>query len=134
MVLRAAPRSATGMTDPAHTHDAEHTAPDEEDVDPRRCGPEHEMCAVVAEKAARLVPQQVDSGIAQWWCGMRTLTDDGRFVIGFDPELAGLFWVAGLGGHGMVASFEIGRMAAERLSSGPAAPHVDHGRTQALAR
>ena len=89
---------------------------DQEVVDPNTCHPTGEMCQVVAEKAARLLPSHADAGAAHFWCGIRTLTEDGRFVIGFDPELRNLFWVAGLGGHGMVCSFEVGRLAADLLS------------------
>ena len=49
-------------------------------------------------------------------------TDDNftlhRFAIGPDPELPGLFWVAGLGGAGMCCSAAIGRVAAELLLGG----------------
>jgi len=50
---------------------------------------------------------------------LRTLTADGRFVIGWDPDIAGFFWVAGLGGHGMTTSAAIGKLAAELLIGGP---------------
>jgi glycine/D-amino acid oxidase-like deaminating enzyme len=46
---------------------------------------------------------------------MRTLTADGRFAIGPDPDVAGLVWVAGLGGHGMVCGAEVGRLGAAAL-------------------
>ncbi len=46
------------------------------------------------------------------WSCFRTKTPDDRFVIGWDPQLEGLFWVAGLGGHGMGCSWQIGRLAA----------------------
>jgi D-arginine dehydrogenase len=88
------------------------SACDEDGVDPDRCCPESGVCEVIAAKAQRLVPALADAEAAHFWCGMRTLTRDGRFAIGHDPMLGGLFWVAGLGGHGMVASFEIGRLAA----------------------
>ncbi len=45
--------------------------------------------------------------------GLRTMTPDGRFVIGEDPQVPGFFWVAGLGGHGVTTSFSIGRLAAD---------------------
>ncbi len=43
----------------------------------------------------------------------RTHSPDGAPVIGWDPERKNFFWVGGLGGFGMGASWEIGRMAAE---------------------
>ncbi len=45
--------------------------------------------------------------------GLRTMTPDGRFVVGEDPKLKGFYWVAGLGGHGVTTSFSIGKLAAE---------------------
>jgi glycine/D-amino acid oxidase-like deaminating enzyme len=46
------------------------------------------------------------------WPCLRTFASDERFVIGRDPRLRGLFWVAGLGGHGVTAAWAIGRLAA----------------------
>jgi glycine/D-amino acid oxidase-like deaminating enzyme len=49
---------------------------------------------------------------------LRTLTSDGRFVIGWDAQVENLFWVAGLGGHGMTTSAAVGELAAELLLGG----------------
>lgn len=49
------------------------------------------------------------------WSCFRTKTPDDSFVIGWDFTAENFFWVAGLGGHGMGASWEIGRLAAERI-------------------
>ncbi len=46
---------------------------------------------------------------------LRTMTPDGRFVIGEDPRLRGFFWVAALGGHGVTVCFPAGRLAAEAV-------------------
>jgi len=88
---------------------------DQADVDPDRCTIDTDVCEVVAEKTARLIPGLAETEAAHFWCGMRTLTAAGRFAIGPDPDLAGLFWVAGLGGHGMVCAFEVGRIAGALL-------------------
>ena len=50
---------------------------------------------------------------------LRTMTPDGRFVIGEDPECRGFFWAAGLGGHGVTTCFSAGRMAAEAVLGRP---------------
>ena len=42
-----------------------------------------------------------------------------NFVIGFDPNEPRLFHVAGLGGHGVTASYAVGRHAAEAIMTGP---------------
>ena len=47
--------------------------------------------------------------------GLRTMAPDGRFVVGEDPRLKGFFWVAGLGGHGVTASFSVGDLASDLI-------------------
>ena len=88
---------------------------DQTEVEPGECTRDDDVCEVIAAKTARLLPDFGDVQAARFWCGVRTLTRDDRFAIGFDPEVESLFWVAGLGGHGMVCSFEIGRLAARRI-------------------
>ena len=62
------------------------------------------------------------------WSCFRTKAPDASFVIGWDPAAQAFFWVAGLGGHGMGASWEVGRLAAKRFMNprssqeGPFAP------------
>ena len=41
------------------------------------------------------------------WSCLRTFATDHRPVIGFDPAIQNLFWVAGLGGRGMSMSFKL---------------------------
>jgi D-arginine dehydrogenase len=71
-----------------------------------------------AIKAARWLPGLADARIARSWAGMRTFVPDDLFVIGADPRLEGLFWVAGLGGHGITCAPFIGRLAAEWIAAG----------------
>ena len=63
------------------------------------------------------------------WAGHRTFTRDRVAVVGFDPEAAGFFWCAGLGGTGIQNSPAIGELAGALLAgvSLPAetAPLVD---------
>ena len=49
------------------------------------------------------------------WSCFRTKAPDNSFVIGWDTQSDHLFWVGGLGGHGMGASWEVGRLAAQRF-------------------
>ncbi len=55
----------------------------------------------------------------QVWACFRTKTPGGGFHLGWSSELEGFYWVAGLGGHGMGASWEVGRLAAQSISDGP---------------
>jgi len=54
--------------------------------------------------------------VHRWWAGLRTITRDGRFAVGWDRSVGGFFWVAGLGGHGMTASAAVGSFAASLLA------------------
>lgn len=66
----------------------------------------------LAEKAPRFLPSLTQATVRRVWSCYRTFAGDDRFVIGWDPEQEGFFWVAGLGGHGMGCSWEVGRLAA----------------------
>jgi glycine/D-amino acid oxidase-like deaminating enzyme len=105
---------------------------DEVDVEPDRLVAVSEERERVLEKAARLLPEFAGARAARFWAGVRTLTHDDRFVIGGDADVDGLFWVAGLGGHGMTCSAAIGRLAADWIVDGSsahfAAAHVDPAR------
>ncbi len=63
-------------------------------------------------KLARQFPRFAGLRMRRGWSGLRTLTPDGRFVIGPDPRLGGFFWAAGLGGHGVTAGSSAGELAA----------------------
>lgn len=63
-------------------------------------------------KLSRQFPRLADLAVRRAWSGLRTLTPDGRFVVGPDPEIEGFFWAAGLGGHGVTASSSAGELAA----------------------
>ena len=73
---------------------------------------------VLAEKIERFMPALSGVSINKGWAGFRTLTPDGRFIIGWDPQIKNLFWVAGLGGHGMTTSSVVGELAADLLIAG----------------
>lgn len=60
-----------------------------------------------------LAPGLTDHGITRAWSGLRTFAPDRKFVIGWDPVNPRLFWVAGLGGHGMTTGLAVGKLAAE---------------------
>lgn len=50
--------------------------------------------------------------VQQKWAGLRSFVADGSPVIGHDPEVAGFFWVAALGGYGIQTAPAVGRLAA----------------------
>lgn len=69
----------------------------------------------LAETIHAHLPRLRDARLRRVWSCFRTKAPDGRFVIGPAPGDDRFFWVAGLGGHGMGCSWEIGRLAAECL-------------------
>ena len=83
------------------------------------CPRDEAALELVAERTALFLPAFADARVGSFWSGWRTFTEtgdasDGRhpFAIGPDPAVPSLFWAAGLGGHGMTSSFEVGRLAA----------------------
>ena len=79
---------------------------------------DHEELERIAAKAARWLPSLADARVARAWAGMRTFAPDDLFVVGADPRLNGLFWVAGLGGHGITCAPILGTIAAEWIADG----------------
>lgn len=75
---------------------------------------------LLAEKIQRFIPGLSSVSVSKSWAGFRTLTADGRFVIGWDPKVKGFFWVAGLGGHGVTTSSAVGSLAADLILDGDA--------------
>jgi D-arginine dehydrogenase len=80
---------------------------------------EESVKELLAEKIERFMPALSGVSITKGWAGFRSLTPDGRFVIGWDPQIKNFFWVAGLGGHGMTTSAAVGELAADLLIAGP---------------
>jgi D-arginine dehydrogenase len=93
---------------------------------------DHAEIERIAAKAAFWLPSLAEARVARAWAGMRTFAPDDMFAIGPDPRLQGLFWVAGLGGHGITCAPEIGALAADWIAEGrsnhPAAAIMDPAR------
>lgn len=102
---------------------------DEDEVDPDRMGVLEGMGDTLLEAARRELRGFEKSRLRELWCGMRTVTADGGLCVGPDPDRQGLFWVAGLGGHGMTCGIEVGRLAANMLTGRDDEPEL----TEALA-
>jgi glycine/D-amino acid oxidase-like deaminating enzyme len=84
--------------------------------------------SLLAEKVHRLFPGLIGLRLRRRWAGLRTLTPDGRFVLGPDPDLDGLHWAGGLGGHGVTVSWAAGRLVAEGVSGRPVPEAFSPGR------
>ncbi len=79
---------------------------------------DHAELERIAAKAAHWLPTFSNAGIARAWSGMRTFAPDEMFVLGADPRLQGLYWVAGLGGHGITCAPVFGSIAADCIVDG----------------
>ncbi len=79
---------------------------------------DEEVQDLLAHKLSDSFPQLLDLPIARSWAGLRTFAPDKKFVIGWDPQVEGFYWVAGLGGHGVTTSPSVGALAAKELLSG----------------
>ena len=94
-----------------------------------------QAAALLAEKLSTAMPAAARLPIADGRACLRTFSRDDRYVIGPDPQLAGFFWVAGLGGSGATAGMAAGELAASLLAGRPlpdelasVRPHLDPAR------
>jgi len=76
----------------------------------------------LAETLREIAPLIAEYTINRLWCGLRTFAPDRRFVIGWDTINPRLFWVTGLGGHGMTSGLAVGKLAATMIKTGGANP------------
>jgi D-arginine dehydrogenase len=59
--------------------------------------------------------------VVSTWAGLRTFAPDRSPVVGFDPTVEGLFWLAGQGGYGIQTAPALAKLAAALLLGDPAA-------------
>lgn len=71
-------------------------------------------CALdlLAEKLGRLAPGLECASVRRAWACLRTFAPDRTLVAGADPDVQGLFWLAGLGGSGMTVGVAAGELMA----------------------
>ncbi len=81
-----------------------------------------QQMAILAQLEHELAPELAATDPVRAWSGLRTFSPDRRFVIGWDPINPRLFWVAGLGGHGMTTGLAVGKLAAELILDGGSGP------------
>ena len=71
------------------------------------------MEKILAEKLKQFSKKFKEIQFYDSKAGLRTMTPDGRFVVGEDPKLKNFYWVAGLGGHGITTCFSVGKLASD---------------------
>ncbi len=81
---------------------------------------------VLAETILARAPALAEAPLAGGWAGLRTFANDRRPVVGWDPELPGLFWVAALGGFGVTVSATVGERAAQLIGGAAPVPADAH--------
>ena len=85
-------------------------------------GTDPRQMEILVQLENELAPDLAETDPIRAWSGLRTFSPDRRFVIGWDPVNPRLFWVAGLGGHGMTTGLAVGRLAAELILDGGSGP------------
>jgi D-arginine dehydrogenase len=92
---------------------------DEKQIAPPKRGQEPEVDPDVLKGLRSVLrecsPELINAPITRAWSGLRTFSPDRGIVIGWDPVNPNLFWVAGLGGHGMSGGLAIGELAARLI-------------------
>lgn len=105
---------------------------DETPSEPCDARPEEIDVASAIERINRATTLGITSVRSQW-AGLRTFAPDRAPVMGFDPDVAGFFWLVGQGGTGIQTAPAAGRLAAGLILDGAAPPDlVGHGVDAAL--
>ena len=81
------------------------------------------MLDEAVQKAIHRVPLLEQARIAGGWAGLRPLTPDDHAIIGWAPDVPGLFLAVGFGGHGFQHSPATGRHTATWILDGK--PEMD---------
>jgi D-arginine dehydrogenase len=84
---------------------------DETRDNPGDAQPEELDIATCVDRVEAVLDIQIKR-IIRSWAGLRTFAADRIPVVGFDPEVAGLFWCAGQGGYGIQTSPAMARATA----------------------
>ena len=71
---------------------------------------------LMASKVERYFPALMGEDVVDSWMGLRTFAPDRRPILGEDPELDGLWWLAGIGGYGISCSYAVGEVLAAWLT------------------
>ena len=90
---------------------------DETPMGPCDAYPDDIDIAVAIDRIQRCASLPV-THIERKWAGLRSFVSDGCPVIGYDPHIAGFFWIAGQGGYGIETSPALGRLSASLIVAG----------------
>jgi D-arginine dehydrogenase len=73
---------------------------------------------LLVDKLLKHAPGLADISLRRSWACLRTFAPDRLPIIGWDPDIDGLFHVSGLGGFGMTTSLAVGDIAATLIRGG----------------
>ncbi len=76
---------------------------DETPMDPHDVGVEEIDVALAIERIEAATTLRIRH-VPRTWAGLRTFTPDRMPAIGFDPQVAGFFWLVGQGGFGIMTA------------------------------
>ena len=92
--------------------------------------PEPAAVALMVSKLEQWFPSIQGLAMESGWTGLRTFAPDRRPILGADPNHAGLWWAAGLGGFGVTTAYAVGETLCCWMSGNPT-PWIDAAMTQA---
>nr|UXE45117.1 FAD-dependent catabolic D-arginine dehydrogenase DauA [uncultured bacterium] len=84
---------------------------DETPSEPCDAQPEELDIAIAVDRIEAATTLKVPR-IKNKWAGLRSFVADKNLVVGYDPVIDGLFWLAGQGGYGIQTGAAAGRLAA----------------------
>ncbi len=84
---------------------------DETPSPPCDAQPEEMDIAIAVERIETATTLKIRR-IKNKWAGLRSFVADKNLVVGYDPVIEGLFWLAGQGGYGIQTGESAGRLAA----------------------
>jgi D-arginine dehydrogenase len=79
--------------------------------------------AVAVDRVEQVTTLQVRR-VSHRWAGLRSFVADRSPVVGFDPQQAGFFWLAALGGYGIQTAPALSRLAASLVREAPLDPDL----------
>ncbi|HUN53483.1 MAG TPA: FAD-binding oxidoreductase [Candidatus Sulfotelmatobacter sp.] len=88
---------------------------DETPMEPCDVQPDELDVAICVDRIESATTMRV-ARVERKWAGLRSFVADKTIVAGFDPDLAGFFWLAGQGGYGIQTAPAMGRVVAALAS------------------
>lgn len=96
---------------------------DETPSEPCDAQPDEMDVAVCADRIQNAFDVEIRR-IENKWAGLRSFVSDKCPVCGYDPQVEGLFWLAGQGGYGIQSAPALAKLAASLILASPLEPSV----------